>query len=80
MTIEQLKALNEMIKACIENGGDAGGSYNSCPDKCKARINEFLILMGEQYLYVSEDKSNFNWPCVTKTNVEQSTEIWEKDF
>lgn len=80
MTIKQLKALNEMIEACIENGGDAGGAYNSCPDKCKVKIDEFLISMGERYLCASEDKDNFNWPCVTRTDIEQSTEIWEKDF
>ena len=69
MTTEQLNALNEMIEACVENGGDSGGSYNSCPDKCKAKINKFLILMGEKYLYAAEDKNNFNCPCVTRINV-----------
>lgn len=80
MTTKQLKALNEMIEACIENGGDAGGSYDSCPDKCKAKIDEFLISMGEKYLCVSEDKNNFSWPCVIRTDVERPAEIWEIDF
>lgn len=76
----QLKALNEMINWCIMNGGDAGGSYDSCPDECEQAIAKFLISMGEEYLRVVEDKDNWYRPVVVRTKEKQPSEIWLVDF
>lgn len=76
----QLKALNEMIDWCIMNGGDAGGSYDSCPDECEQAIAKFLISMGEEYLRVVEDKDNWYRPVVVRTKEKQPSEIWSVDF
>ena len=62
MTAEQIKALNEMITACIENGGDVGGAYFSCEEKCIASIENFLNTMNVALYEIKKDE--FDWPYV----------------
>lgn len=50
----QVYKLNEMIKKCIEHGGDEGTVYFSYPKSCCQAIDNFLIAMNAENVRVVE--------------------------
>ena len=53
MNDKQIKALNKVIEAAVEHGGDPGGAYYCYPDELAEAMNKLVSSLGNDYYTVS---------------------------
>ena len=51
MNDKQIKALNKVIEAAVEHGGDPGGAYCCYPDELAEAMNNLVSSLGNDYYW-----------------------------
>ena len=51
MNDKQIKALNKVIEAAVEHGGDPGGAYFCYPDELAEAMNNLVSSLGNDYYW-----------------------------
>ena len=51
MNDKQIKALNKVIEAAVEHGGDPGGAYCCYPDELAEAMNNLVSSLGNGYYW-----------------------------
>lgn len=64
MNDKQIKALNNVIEAAIEHGGDIGGAYCCCPDELAKAMDNLVAYLGDDYYWKWDDPKYKDVPLV----------------
>lgn len=66
MNDKQLKALNNVIEAAIEHGGDYGGAYYCYPDELAKAMDGLVVSLGDDYYWEWDDPKYKHIPVAHK--------------
>ena len=64
MNDKQIKALNKVIEAVAEHGGDPGGAYYCYPDELAEAMNKLVSSLGNDYYWKWDDPKYKEIPLV----------------
>ena len=64
MNDKQIKALNMVIEAAVEHGGDPGGAYYCYPDELAEAMNNLVSSLGDDYYWKWDDPKDKDVPSV----------------
>ena len=64
MNDKQIKALNKVIEAAIEHGGDYGGAYYCYPDELAEAMDALVASLGDNYYWKWDDPKYKEIPLV----------------
>ena len=64
MNDKQIKALNKVIEAAVEHGGDPGGAYYCYPDELAEAMNNLVSSLGNDYYWKWDDPKHKEIPLV----------------
>lgn len=64
MNDKQIKALNNVIEAAVQHGGDRGGAYYDYPDELAETMDSLVISLGADYYWKWDDPKYKDVPSV----------------
>ena len=64
MNDKQIKALNYVIEAAVQHGGDRGGAYYCYPDELAETIDALVTSLGDDYYWKWDNPKYKDVPSV----------------